>query len=158
MFRLVELEARHDDDAHIQTRASVVHVLCITSQPSDLRTRKVEVQTKVWYTFLGKGRTDFAVKASLAELGESRAPLTVLLHWPRCRRDISWMRCEEEESELSPAAKASGPPPHLDPESAWTGSWEALEELYYSGTLALHIGTWAVLLTLHSCYSRTCGL
>jgi hypothetical protein len=37
----------------------------------------VQVQTKVWYTHLGKGRTQLAVRGSLAELGESRAPITV---------------------------------------------------------------------------------
>ena len=57
------------------------------------------LQTKVWYTHLGSGRTALAVRESLTEiaagLGGAHAAATVLLHWPRCRRDIPWMNCEE---------------------------------------------------------------
>jgi len=54
----------------------------------------------------------------------------ILLHWPRCNNEISWMDCEGEEERLPQHVKDAGPPPHLDPENAWKGSWKAMEELY----------------------------
>ena len=81
----------------------------------------VVVQTKVWYTHLGYARTRLSVEDSLAALSPDAARnVTVLLHWPRCRDDIPWMRCEAEEAELPERVKQAGPPPHLDRERAWT--------------------------------------
>mmetsp|Transcript_50203 Transcript_50203/g.68290 ORF Transcript_50203/g.68290 Transcript_50203/m.68290 type:complete len:289 (-) Transcript_50203:286-1152(-) len=45
------------------------------------------------------------------------------------------MHCEEEEEALLPHVKEAGPPPHLNSQSAWIGSWHALEELYQEGKL-----------------------
>mmetsp|Transcript_19334 Transcript_19334/g.29353 ORF Transcript_19334/g.29353 Transcript_19334/m.29353 type:complete len:348 (-) Transcript_19334:1173-2216(-) len=56
--------------------------------------------------------------------------LIVLLHWPYCRSDISWMHCEDEETQLSEEIKQLGSPPHLDRENAWKDSWKALEDAY----------------------------
>ena len=50
---------------------------------------EVMVQTKVWYTHLGYNRTMLSVRDSLAQLGARAARnATVLIHWPRCRRDL----------------------------------------------------------------------
>jgi len=97
---------------------------------------RVHVITKVWYTHLGYERTTLAVNEALAELEGCGCDVTVLIHWPRCRSDISWMRCDEEEDELPERYKEAGPPPSLD---AYLGSWKALEEFYREGRVA-HIG------------------
>jgi len=111
----------------------------------------VHVQTKVWYTHLGYARTQLAVRNSLANFATSPGPPpTVLLHWPRCRNDVPWMRCEEEESELPEEVKAVGPPPHLQPADAWEGSWAALEDAFLAGDVS-NIGVrycicWSIML------------
>ena len=93
----------------------------------------VHVITKVWYTYLGHERTTLAVKESFANLkafpSGQYVRVHVLLHWPRCNDEISWMDCEGEEERLPQHVKDAGPPPHKDPD-AWKGSWKALEELY----------------------------
>jgi len=93
----------------------------------------VHVITKVWYTHLGYERTKIAVRESLANLkaypSSQYIRVHILLHWPRCNDEISWMDCQGEEERLPQHVKDAGPPPHLDP-SAWKGSWKALEELY----------------------------
>ena len=94
-------------------------------------TRGLNVVTKVWYTHLGYGRTKLAVEEMLAGLNGCCA-VTMLIHWPRCRDDISWMHCEEEEANLPQRVKDAGPPPASD---AWKGSWTALEEFYAAGRL-----------------------
>jgi len=94
----------------------------------------VHVVTKVWYTHLGYERTLLSVRDSIAALGK-HAVITVLLHWPRCHHDISWMRCEEEEMELPTHVRDAGPPPHQDP-NAWKESWRAFEFLYAHGDVA----------------------
>ena len=93
--------------------------------------RGLQVVTKVWYTHLGYGRTKLAVEEMLAGLNGCCA-VTMLIHWPRCRDDISWMHCEEEEANLPQRVKDAGPPPAPD---AWKGSWTALEEFYAAGKL-----------------------
>ena len=96
---------------------------------------EVLVMTKVWYTHLGYGRTKIAVEESLRNLG-SGTRVAMLLHWPRCRDDVEWMRCSEEEEDVELRYKRAGPAPHLDREDAWVGSWRALEEFYKRGRLA----------------------
>lgn len=92
--------------------------------------------TKVWYTHLGYERTKLSVKESLNDLSSSlisantEIHVHILLHWPRCNDAIPWMKCEEEEHNLPQYVKDIGPPPHLDKENAWRGSWKALEDLY----------------------------
>ena len=75
-------------------------------------TRGLHVVTKVWYTHLGYGRTKLAVEEMLAGLNGC-CEVTMLIHWPRCRDDISWMHCEEEEAYLPQRVKDAGPPPCL---------------------------------------------
>ena len=94
-------------------------------------TRGLQVVTKVWYTHLGYGRTKLAVEEMLDGLNDCCA-VTMLIHWPRCRDDIEWMRCEEEEENLPQRYKDAGPSPAED---AWKGSWRALEEFYAAGKL-----------------------
>ncbi|KAH8093980.1 oxidoreductase [Aureococcus anophagefferens] len=94
--------------------------------------RRVVVVTKVWYTHLGYGRTRLAVEESLKSLGGG-VDVVMLLHWPRCRDDIAWMRCAEEEAEAELRYRRAGPAPGAD---AWVGSWRALEEFYGAGRLA----------------------
>ncbi|KAH8044207.1 oxidoreductase [Aureococcus anophagefferens] len=86
----------------------------------------------VWYTHLGYGRTRLAVEESLKSLGGG-VDVVMLLHWPRCRDDIAWMRCAEEEAEAELRYRGAGPAPGAD---AWVGSWRALEEFYGAGRLA----------------------
>jgi len=94
--------------------------------------RRVVVVTKVWYTHLGYGRTRLAVEESLKSLGGG-VDVVMLLHWPRCRDDVAWMRCAEEEAEAELRYRRAGPAPGAD---AWVGSWRALEEFYGAGRLA----------------------
>lgn len=93
----------------------------------------IHVVTKVWYTHLGYERTMLSVHESMKELSSYSGPnpvhVHVLLHWPRCNNEISWMHCEEEENNLPQYVKESGPPPHLNP-NAWKDSWRALEDIY----------------------------
>jgi len=107
----------------------------------------IDIVTKVWYTHLGYERTTRAVMDTLDNLtahvqltdratgdeqdeGQIDINLHILLHWPRCRHDISWMRCEEEEDELPDDVRRLGPPPHLHPDTAFIDSWKALQDLY----------------------------
>ena len=92
-------------------------------------THEFHVITKVWYTHLGYNRTVLSVEESLEQLHAPNIKLHVLLHWPRCRKDISWMDCEGEEERLPVQVKEAGPPPHLN-ENAFVESWRALEDLY----------------------------
>lgn len=102
-------------------------------------TLSIHVVTKVWYTHLGYERTKLAVKQSLANLKSMASGqyirVHILLHWPRCDDNIAWMDCEGEEERLPQDVKDVGPPPHLDKENAWKGSWKALEELYHEDDL-----------------------
>ncbi|KAH8049724.1 oxidoreductase [Aureococcus anophagefferens] len=75
--------------------------------------RRVVVVTKVWYTHLGYGRTRLAVEESLKSLGGG-VDVVMLLHWPRCRDDIAWMRCAEEEAEAELRYRRAGPAPGAD--------------------------------------------
>merc|ERR1719271_59706 len=60
---------------------------------------RAQVLTKVWYTHLGARRTRIALEDSMGDLG-SPTLNAVLLHWPRCRQDIPWMKCAAEERRL----------------------------------------------------------
>lgn len=94
----------------------------------------IHVITKVWYTHLGYQRTKLSVEESLKELtlasNNNNIQVHILLHWPRCRDEISWMDCEGEEERLPQYVKDLGPPPHLDKDNAHLESWRALEDLY----------------------------
>jgi len=64
----------------------------------------------------------------------------LLIHWPRCRDDISWMECEKEEDavpSLVKEADADSLPPHLNKDHAYQESWRALEDIYL-GRVTLH--------------------
>lgn len=107
------------------------------------------VVTKVWYTHLGYERTKLSVRESLNELvgdnsnhlrSSSNVKIHILLHWPRCRTDISWMDCEGEEERLPQTVKNAGPPPHLDKDHAYLESWRALEDLYEENSVIESIG------------------
>lgn len=96
----------------------------------------IHVVTKVWYTYLGYERTKISIQESFENLKEvSSNPrvdlkVHVLLHWPRCYDNVSWMNCEEDEVKMPKAVRSAGPPPHMDKENSWKGSWKALEEAY----------------------------
>ena len=91
---------------------------------------EMHVVTKVWYTYLGYERTKISVRESLEQLNNPNIRVHMLLHWPRCRDDIPWMKCEEEETALPQAVKDAGPAPHLDRENAFKESWRALEDIF----------------------------
>ncbi|CAB9513852.1 Probable NAD(P)H-dependent D-xylose reductase xyl1 [Seminavis robusta] len=95
---------------------------------------EVHVVTKVWYTHLGYDRTIMSVRESLRNLNHAHVKVHILLHWPRCRDDIPWMNCEQEEQDLPLAVKNAGPPPHLHKETAFLESWTALEDIYLGNT------------------------
>ena len=67
-------------------------------------TVSIHVVTKVWYTHLGYERTKIAVRESLANLKAFQSGqyirVHILLHWPRCNDEISWMDCVGEEERL----------------------------------------------------------
>jgi diketogulonate reductase-like aldo/keto reductase len=96
----------------------------------------IHVVTKVWYTYLGYERTKISIRESFESLKEAmdnpRVDLKVhiLLHWPRCYDNISWMSCSEDEARMPDRVRNAGPPPHEDKSNAWKGSWKALEEAY----------------------------
>lgn len=102
----------------------------------------IHIVTKVWYTHLGYERTKLSVMDSLQKLQQQQSTtgsssskrliyVHLLLHWPRCDDTITWMNCEEEENNLPIHVKNIGPPPHLDKNNAYKGSWKALEDLYF---------------------------
>ena len=91
----------------------------------------IHIVTKVWYTYLGYDRTKISVHNTMDDIaGIPNIRLHILLHWPRCYDDISWMDCEGEETKLVDWVQSAGPAPHLDKENAWKHSWRALEDLY----------------------------
>eukprot|EP00928_Gymnodinium_smaydae_P018872 TRINITY_DN17193_c0_g1_i1.p1 TRINITY_DN17193_c0_g1~~TRINITY_DN17193_c0_g1_i1.p1 ORF type:complete len:433 (-),score=34.47 TRINITY_DN17193_c0_g1_i1:176-1429(-) len=140
-IRSVLIEALNNHQVRlIDTASASRNEKLIAASISDANTsagessEDIHVITKVWYTHLGYGRTKLSVQDSLAALGQ-RVRVTVLLHWPRCRRGISWMRCDDEEQALSKRVKDAGPSP-LDDMDAWQGSWRALEEMYEAGIVS----------------------
>jgi diketogulonate reductase-like aldo/keto reductase len=92
--------------------------------------KEVHVITKVWYTHLGYERTKLSVKESLEALNHPNIKVHMLIHWPRCRNDISWMNCEQDEWELPAEIRKLGPPPQMDKDGAFLESWRALEDIY----------------------------
>ena len=107
---------------------------------SDSR-EQVHVITKVWYTHLGYARTVLSVRDSLEALRVDAADVRVhvLIHWPYCRDDISWMDCEGEEARLPREVQEAGPAPHLYKDNAWKESWRALEDIF-TGDVELNSG------------------
>ena len=103
----------------------------------------IHVVTKVWYTYLGYERTKLSIKESFESLKETTSnpkvdlKVHILLHWPRCYDNISWMSCEEDEARMPEHVRQAGPPPHKDKENAWKGSWKALEEAYLADEFAI---------------------
>ena len=119
-------------DATPSAQVQLVDTAMASNTDAALRdTRGLQVVTKVWYTHLGYGRTKLAVEEMLDGLNGC-CSVTMLIHWPRCRDDISWMHCEDEEANLPQRVKDAGPAPAED---AWKGSWTALEEFYADGKL-----------------------
>jgi len=100
--------------------------------------KDVHIVTKIWYTYLGYGRTQLAINEILQDY--PHAQLHILLHWPRCREDIPWMNCEKEEEELPEHVKQASPPPHLNKDTAYIASWNALEEAYEQHEQIVSIG------------------
>ncbi|CAB9518337.1 Probable NAD(P)H-dependent D-xylose reductase xyl1 [Seminavis robusta] len=98
----------------------------------------IHVVTKVWYTYLGYERTKISIRESFESLKEAMdnprvdVKVHILLHWPRCYENISWMSCSEDETRMPDHVRSAGPPPHEDKDNAWKGSWKALEEAYLS--------------------------
>ena len=95
----------------------------------------VHVMIKVRYTHLGYNRTCLSVLESMERLRNleetnRNIKVHVLLHWPRCYDNVSWMDCKGEEERLPQYVKEIGPPPHLNRYSSWGPSWRALEDLY----------------------------
>ncbi|CAB9528931.1 reductase [Seminavis robusta] len=101
-----------------------------TITASHLFGSEVHVITKVPYTHLGYERTRLSVMESLKEIHNRNTKVHILLEWPRCRDDISWMHCEQDEMKLPHHVKAAGPPPHLNKDFAFLDSWRALEEIF----------------------------
>lgn len=99
---------------------------------------QVHVVTKVWYTHLGYERTKLSVEESIKEFqplldsNKIDLKLHVLLHWPRCFDNISWMQCQKEEEQLPQYVKDAGPNPYETADTAWKESWKALEDMYLS--------------------------
>jgi len=108
----------------------------------------VHIVTKIWYTHLGYERTQLAlaeIRQDYKDIFAGAATTTtttttaatavhlhVLIHWPRCRDDeIPWMNCQQEEDNLPIQVKEAGPPPHQHKDTAFLGSWKALEEAYH---------------------------
>lgn len=129
------------DTAHVSQNEDLVAkgivegVEQLLKDTSDQEPVEVHVITKVWYTHLGYQRTLASAKSSLDSLKEAidhpkvDVKVHIMLHWPRCYNEIPWMGCQAEEDELPDAIKKAGPPPHLNPDTAWKESWKALEEL-----------------------------
>ena len=109
-----------------------------TQKMDDKERIQVHVVTKVWYTHLGYERTKLSVEESLKDLDEATKDpnvdlkVHILIHWPQCYDAVEWMNCAEDENALPVYVKNAGPPPHLDPDNAWKGSWKALEDMYNS--------------------------
>ena len=77
---------------------------------------------QVWPTDLGYDETYQSVLSSLTRLRSDKVHL-VLLHWPDCLPEVSWLRCNDMKR----------------PGATWKESWRALERLYAEGA-ALSIG------------------
>lgn len=93
----------------------------------------IHVITKVWYTHLGYGRTKLSVQESLRDLQSSTTHqiyVHVLLHWPKCDDSIPWMNCKEEEENLPQYVKDAGHNPLENKDTAFLGSWKALEDIF----------------------------
>ena len=110
-------------------------------RPTTEELEPVHVVTKVWYTYLGYERTKISVQESLKALGYAQDKRQIyvhmLLHWPRCNDNISWMNCEEEEENLPQEVKDAGPPPHLNKDTAFLNSWKALEDIWLENQQAV---------------------
>lgn len=113
---------------------AIVRQESLRSKSNDDKPIIIHVITKVWYTYLGYNRTKLSVQESLEELSLSTEqntsvdiPVHVLIHWPRCRMDIPWMDCDNEENSLSQHMKETGPAPLHD---SYLDSWKALEDIY----------------------------
>lgn len=134
----MDMHYRLIDTAHASNNEDLIN-LGVKERLTNSPDVEVHVVTKVWYTYLGYERTKIAVKESLELLESPNIRVHMLLHWPRCRDDIPWMQCEEEEEALPQEVKDAGPPPHLNKENAFKESWRALEDIF-SGEVNLGEG------------------
>lgn len=145
-FALLDTTATHNATKRlvVEDHAQVLGTLLQQSHGSN-DDNDMHVLTKVWYTHLGYARTVLAVQElhqALIKDGDNNnndhhhhIQMHVLLQWPRCQNDVSWMHCQEDEAALPSKVKTLGPPPHLD-ENAFLDSWHALQDLYASGLVA----------------------
>ncbi|KAL3785244.1 hypothetical protein HJC23_002699 [Cyclotella cryptica] len=138
-----DLDIRLIDTAHASRNEGILANAIVSSDKARSISRQtrggtetlppIHVVSKVWYTHLGYERTKISVREILEELGSvstRQVYVHLLIHWPRCRDDIEWMNCAEEESNLPQHVRDTGPPPHLNKDEAWKGSWAALEDFY----------------------------
>lgn len=135
----VDKKTRLFDTAHVSDNEHLV-AQGINSgierlDPQDTKVT-IHVVTKVWYTYLGYERTKISIKESFEALKETMdnpkvdLKVHILLHWPRCYDNISWMSCAEDEAKMPEHVRNAGPPPHENKANAWKESWNALEEAY----------------------------
>lgn len=120
----------YDTSQRIKNERAIIDGIVMAVKSSALHSSQVHVTTKVPYTHLGYERTKLAVQESLQTLKSRNTKVHVLLEWPRCDDNISWMECEHDEKDLPERIKAVGPPPHLNKEFAFLDSWRALEDIY----------------------------
>ncbi|KAL7486000.1 hypothetical protein ACHAW6_011608 [Cyclotella cf. meneghiniana] len=152
-----DLDIRLIDTAHASSNEGILANAIVSSDKGrnlSYQTRggtetlpPIHVVSKVWYTHLGYERTMISVRETLEELGSvstRQVYVHMLIHWPRCTDDIEWMNCAEEESNLPQHVRDAGPPPHLNKDDAWKGSWAALEDIYaeFSSQRAESLTTW----------------
>jgi D-xylose reductase len=133
IMKAMDLQYRLIDTAHASHNEHIIAEAIRKGSRQGLRITpnlEMHVVTKVWYTYLGYDRTMIAVREILEVLNVPNIKIHILLHWPRCRTDISWMDCEGEEASLPQAVKDAGPPPHHFKDDAFKDSWRALEDVF----------------------------
>lgn len=81
----------------------------------DVGRENVFIVSKVWHSQLGFDSTLGAMKTALEKLGTSYIDL-LLIHWPRCYPQLTWMQCGSAPSK-----------------GTWQQSWRSLERLYAEG-------------------------
>ena len=125
----MEMQYRLIDTGHASNNEHII-AAAIKKGFSVAPGAEMHVVTKVWYTHLGYERTKISVKESLERLNVPNVKVHLMIHWPRCRDDVSWMDCKGEEAALPAAVKKAGPAPHLNKDTAFIDSWRALEDIF----------------------------
>lgn len=143
IVEMISSGAQDDGIRLVDTARASQNEVLVKQAIESISTKKdneFHVVTKVWYTHLGYERTKLSVQESLQELNSPNIKVHILLHWPKCRNDISWMDCEGEEARLPQYVKDAGPPPHFDQDNAFVESWRALEDVYDQNDRIVSIG------------------